>query len=187
MRILSILLVALLMTACSKSKPDEVVVLKTELGTIYIDVYEHETPLHASNFKRLASSGQLVGTYFHRVVPGFVIQGGDPNTKNDDRGDDGYGGIGERIPAEIGMKHLRGSVGMARDNNPTKASNGSQFYICLKNLPQLDGGYTVFGKVIKGMEVVDKIAALERDERDNPLESVHITATEVVPRNKLGF
>ncbi|NQV14793.1 peptidylprolyl isomerase [bacterium] len=155
--------------------------METSMGTIIIDVYETETPLHAANFKNLASVGELEGVYFHRVIPGFVVQGGDPLTRDDTtRLNDGQGGIGERIPAEIGQPHLRGSLGAARDNNPEKKSSGSQFYFCLAQLTQLDGGYTVFGKVVEGMDVVDQIAKLERDPRDNPLESVTIMKTSIV-------
>jgi len=178
------LTVLLILFGCSKKADipaDEYVKMETSLGTIIIDLYETETPLHAANFKHLASSGALEGTYFHRVIPGFVVQGGDPNTRdNDDRSDDGMGGIGDRLPAEIGQPHLRGTLGAARDNNPEKKSSGSQFYFCLARLAQLDGNYTVFGKVVEGMDVVDKIATLERDRADNPLESVTIDKTSLV-------
>jgi len=174
----TLLILLALMLGCSKketSPADEYVKMETSLGTIVIDLYEAETLLHAANFKKLAQEGAYEGIYFHRVIPGFVVQGGDPLTRdNDDRRDDGTGGIGERIPAEIGQPHLRGCLGAARDNNPKKESNGSQFYFCLARLAQLDGNYTVFGKVIDGMNVVDSIATLERDALDNPLEAVTI-------------
>jgi len=183
-RILIGLLLLAVMVACGKkdtTPEDEYVKMETSLGTIVIDLYEAETPLHAANFKKLATEGAYDGIYFHRVIPGFVVQGGDPNTRdNDDRQDDGMGGIGERIPAEIGQPHLRGTLGAARDNNPEKKSSGSQFYFCLARLAQLDGNYTVFGKVVEGMDVVDEIATLERDARDNPLQSVTITKTSLV-------
>ena len=97
------------------------------------------------------------------------------------------GGIGERIPAEIGQPHLRGTLGAARSGdsvNPEKMSNGSQFYFCLARLSRLDGNYTVFGKVVQGMDVVDEIATLERDPGDNPLESVTIDKTSIVPADE---
>jgi cyclophilin family peptidyl-prolyl cis-trans isomerase len=183
-RILITVLLLAVIVACGKKETvpeDTYVKMETTVGTIVIDLYEAETPLHAANFKQLSSEGSYDGIYFHRVIPGFVVQGGDPNTRdNDDRQDDGMGGIGERIPAEIGQPHLRGTLGAARDNNPEKKSSGSQFYFCLARLAQLDGNYTVFGKVVEGMDVVDEIATLERDARDNPLNSVKILSTELV-------
>jgi cyclophilin family peptidyl-prolyl cis-trans isomerase len=184
LKITTLLILLALLLGCSKkdtTPADEYVKMETSLGTIVIDLYEAETPLHAANFKKLAEEGAYEGIYFHRVIPGFVVQGGDPLTRdNDDRKDDGTGGIGERIPAEIGQPHLRGCLGAARDNNPEKKSNGSQFYFCLSRLAQLDGNYTVFGKVVDGMDVVDSIATLKRDARDNPLESVTILKTSIV-------
>ncbi len=184
MRSLLAVLVLAVMFSCSKEEKvpaDEYIKMETSLGTIYIDLFEAETPLHAANYKKLAEDGSLEGIYFHRVIPGFVVQGGDPLTRdNNTRQDDGTGSIGERIPAEIGQPHLRGALGAARDNNPEKKSNGSQFYFCLARLGQLDGNYTVFGTVVDGMDVVDKIAALERDPRDNPLESVIIQKTSMI-------
>jgi len=183
-RLLAMVLVLAVIFGCGKKETapeDEYVKMETTLGTIIIDLYEAETPLHAANFKNLASEGAYDGIYFHRVIPGFVVQGGDPNTRdNDDRQDDGMSGIGERIAAEIGQPHLRGTLGAARDNNPEKKSSGSQFYFCLARLAQLDGNYTVFGKVVEGMDIVDQIATLERDPRDNPLESVKIMKTSLV-------
>lgn len=181
--ILILLVLAGLMNCSKEAKApaDQYIKMETTMGTIIIDLFETETPLHAANYKKLAEDGSLEGIYFHRVIPGFVVQGGDPLTRdNDDRMDDGTGGIGERIPAEIGQPHLRGSLGAARDNNPEKKSSGSQFYFCLARLAQLDGNYTVFGKVVDGMDVVDSIATLERDQRDNPLEPVTIVKTSLV-------
>ena len=188
-RILAVVLMAAVMLGCSKKEKvpsDEYVKMETSMGTIYIDLYETETPLHAANFKKLAAEGAYDGIYFHRVIPGFVVQGGDPNTRNEIREDDGQGGIGERIPAEIGQPHLRGTLGAARDNNPEKKSSGSQFYFCLARLAQLDGNYTVFGTVLEGMDVVDQIATLERDPRDNPLQSVTILKTSIIDAEDLG-
>ncbi len=183
-KILFAFLIVAVMLACSKeakTPADEYIKMETSMGTIIIDLFEAEAPLHAANYKMLAENGSLEGIYFHRVIPGFVVQGGDPLTRdNTSRGDDGTGGIGERIPAEIGQPHLRGALGAARDGNPEKKSNGSQFYFCLARLTQLDGNYTVFGKVVQGMDVVDEIATLERDPGDNPLQSVTIVKTSMV-------
>ncbi len=167
-------------TEAGKLSTDSFVKMETNLGVIIIDLYETQTPLHAENFKKLATSNAFDSTYFHRVIPDFVVQGGDPLTReNTDRSDDGNGGLGETIKAEIGIPHLRASIGAARDNNPEKASSDSQFYICLKDLPNLDDNYTVFGTVLLGMEVVDKIATFETDERDNPIGAITIIHTEV--------
>ncbi len=185
-KIVLVLLVLAVMIGCSKEEKvpaDEYIKMETSKGTIIIDLYEAEAPLHAANYKKLAEEGSLEGIYFHRVMPGFVVQGGDPLTRdNQDKSDDGTGGIGERIPAEIGQPHLRGTVGAARtgQGNPDKLSSGSQFYFCLSRLSQLDGNYTVFGNVIQGMDVVDEIAKLECDPRDNPLEPVTILKTSMV-------
>ncbi len=148
------------------------VVIVTNLGEIEIELYMSETPKHAENFVKLVNNGFYVGTIFHRVVPGTLIQGGDPKSKDSDPNNDGTGGPGYKIDAEIKLPHLRGSIASARLSdkmNPEKQSNGSQFYICIRDLPQLDkAGYTVFGNVIRGMEVVEKIGRLKIDGRQRP-------------------
>jgi peptidyl-prolyl cis-trans isomerase B (cyclophilin B) len=150
---------------------EDVAVLKTSMGTIVFKFYEADAPKHVANFKKLASDKFYDGTTFHRVIPGFMIQGGDPNSKDDDRGNDGLGGSGTNIVAEFNsQKHLRGTVSMARANDPNSAS--SQFFICVKPTAFLDGKYSVFGQVLEGQDVVDKIVAVPRDSRDNPLEKV---------------
>lgn len=190
MRVLSVILGALCCTSLAfgcanqQSKSDstrqeeeELVVIQTNIGDIVIELFEEAAPKHAVNFRKLVREGFYDGTTFHRVIPGFVIQGGDPNSKDDDRSNDGTGGPGYTVDAEIGLKHARGSVAAARrpdQVNPQRASNGSQFYICLKDLSSLDGAYTVFGKVVEGMDVVDTIAAVPRDQRDNPVEKVEM-------------
>ena len=150
---------------------EDVAVLKTSMGTIVFKFYEKDAPKHVANFKKLANSGFYDGTTFHRVIPGFMIQGGDPNSKDADRSNDGLGGSGTNVPAEFNAnKHLRGTVSMARAQDPNSAS--SQFFICVKPTPFLDGQYSVFGQVLEGMDVVDKIVAVPRDARDNPLDKV---------------
>jgi cyclophilin family peptidyl-prolyl cis-trans isomerase len=148
------------------------VVIVTNLGEIEIELYMDQTPKHAENFVKLVNEGFYVGTTFHRVVPGTLIQGGDPRSKDSDPNNDGTGGPGYKIDAEIKLPHLRGTIAAARLSdqiNPQKQSNGSQFYICIRDLPQLDkAGYTVFGKVISGMETVDKIGKLKIDGRQRP-------------------
>ncbi|HEY3216659.1 MAG TPA: peptidylprolyl isomerase, partial [Candidatus Eisenbacteria bacterium] len=141
----------------------QAVVLETTQGVIVIELREKEAPLTTANFKKLVKSKFYDGTYFHRVIPRFMIQGGDPNTKDADSRNDGLGGPNYTIPAEIKLKHVRGAVATARlgdDANPSKASSGSQFFIDVADQPGLDaGGYTVFGQVISGMDAVDKIVA----------------------------
>src|SRR5262245_13618459 len=155
---------------------EEVAVIETSMGTIVVRFYDKDTPLTVANFKKLAKAGDYDGTTFHRVIPGFVIQGGDPNSKDSDRSNDGLGGPGYTVPAEIKHANKRGALATARlpdQVNPKRESSGSQFYICVADLPSLDrGGYTVFGEVLEGMDIVDKISQVKRDGRDNPLEPV---------------
>jgi cyclophilin family peptidyl-prolyl cis-trans isomerase len=145
----------------------QVAVLETVLGTIVIKFADQDAPKTVANFKKLVKQGFYDGTCFHRVIAGFMIQGGDPNSKDADPANDGIGGPGYTVPAEIKLKHLRGSVATARQGdqvNPARASSGSQFFIDVAAQPSLDqGGYTVFGEVIQGMDVVDKIVALAND------------------------
>jgi peptidyl-prolyl cis-trans isomerase B (cyclophilin B) len=149
----------------------EVAVIKTTLGTIVLEFFEEDAPKHVANFKKLIGEGFYDGITFHRVIPGFMIQAGDPLTKDDDRSNDGTGGPGYTIDAEFNSrKHLRGTLSMARKPDPNSA--GSQFFICLKPQPGLDGQYTIFGQVTEGMDMVDKIAEVQRDKRDNPLQKV---------------
>lgn len=170
---------------------DEVAVIETAFGEIVIEFFPLIAPLHAMNFKKLASAGYYDSTTFHRVIPGFVIQGGDIFSRDDNMYNDGTGGPGYTIQAEFGGKHLRGAVASARSAdqvNPEKRSNGSQFYICVQDQPYLDQmGYTVFGRVIKGMEVVDKIAQVRRNNRDRPIEDVIMRRVYMTTKGKLGL
>jgi cyclophilin family peptidyl-prolyl cis-trans isomerase len=153
------------------------VIMETSMGDMTIELDEKDAPQHVANFKKLVKSGFYEGTTFHRVIPGFMIQGGDPNSKDDDRSNDGVGGPGYTIPAEIKAKHELGSLAGARQGdqvNPERRSSGSQFYIVTGEASHLDGQYTVFGKVTKGYDVAQKIEKVKRDERDNPIEKVVI-------------
>ena len=124
-------------------------------------------PETVRNFSQLAKSGFYNGTLFHRIIPGFMIQGGDPNTKNSDKSTWGQGGPGYNLKAEFNTRsHLRGIVSMARATDPDSA--GSQFFIVTSNSTFLDRQYTVFGEVVEGMEVADKIVNLPRDGNDCP-------------------
>ncbi|MCS6989342.1 MAG: peptidylprolyl isomerase [Chloroherpetonaceae bacterium] len=150
-------------------------VIETSLGDITVELFD-DTPLHRDNFKKLVAEKYYDGTTFHRVIDGFMIQGGDPLSRDPSKRHlHGTGGPKERIPAEIKHKNKRGTLAAARDNNPAKASSGSQFYINVADndfldLPQY--GYTVFGRVIEGMDVADKISLVKRDARDNPIEPI---------------
>jgi peptidyl-prolyl cis-trans isomerase B (cyclophilin B) len=152
-------------------------IIKTKFGEIDVKFFPDVAPGHVENFVKLAKSGFYNGTTFHRVIPGFMIQGGDPNTKNPaKKAEYGSGGPGYTIKAEFNdQPHKRGILSMARTNDPDSA--GSQFFICVENSPFLDGKYTAFGEVVKGMGVADKIVNLPRDPRDNPLDRVEMTVT----------
>ncbi|RKY83708.1 peptidylprolyl isomerase [candidate division KSB1 bacterium] len=151
------------------------------MGTIEFKFYEKDAPNHCANFKKLANSGFYDGTTFHRVIPGFMIQGGDILSKDSDPYNDGTGGPGYTLKAEFNsIPHERGIVSMARRADPNSA--GSQFFICVATAPHLNGKYTVFGKVIKGMDVVDRIVNVKRDKRDRPLKDVRIIKARVVKK-----
>ena len=149
----------------------EVAVIQTTLGAMVLEFFEEDVPNHVANFKKLARERYYDGIYFHRVIPGFMIQAGCPLTRDDDRSNDGTGGPGYTIDAEFNHRpHKPGTLSMARQPDPNSA--GSQFFICHKAQPGLDGQYTVFGRVIDGMDVVDKIANAKRDKKDNPMEKI---------------
>ena len=154
----------------------QIAVIETNFGTIVIQLFPDVAPGHVENFVKLAQDGFYDGTTFHRVIPGFMIQGGDPNSKDDDRSNDGQGGPGYTIKAEFSDKpHKRGILSMARAQDPNSA--GSQFFIVVADSNFLDGQYTVFGEVIEGMEVADKIVNVEKDGNDNPREKVTMKVT----------
>ncbi len=148
-------------------------VIETSYGEIELKFFPDKAPNHVDNFIKLAKNGTYDGTIFHRVIPGFMIQGGDPNTKGQDFNSYGMGGPGHTVDAEFNdISHKRGIVSMARSADPNSA--GSQFFIVVKESTFLDNEYTVFGEVTKGMEVADKIVSLPRDSRDLPNERVEI-------------
>jgi len=142
-------------------------IIKTSFGNIKFNLMSDIAPETVRNFSQLAKSGFYNGTLFHRIIPGFMIQGGDPNTKNPDKSTWGQGGPGYNLKAEFNTRsHLRGIVSMARANDPDSA--GSQFFIVTSDSTFLDRQYTVFGEVVDGMEVADKIVNLPRDGNDCP-------------------
>ena len=166
-----VLLNTLLLTAVVSAQ--EIAVIETMFGNIEIQFFEDRAPGHVKNFKDLAKKGFYDGTIFHRVIPGFMIQGGDPNTKSDDRSNHGMGGPGYSIKAEFNdTPHKRGILSMARSQDPNSA--GSQFYIVVKDSAFLDGKYTAFGKVLSGMTVADQIVNAPRDRGDNPNERIEM-------------
>lgn len=154
-------------------------IIKTRMGEIEIAFFPDKAPKHVENFIALAKSGFYNGTIFHRVIPGFMIQGGDPNTKDLNKPETyGQGGPSHRLKAEFNeVPHRRGILSMARTSDPNSA--GSQFFIVVKDSNFLDGQYTVFGEVVRGMEVVDKIVSAPRNNRDLPTERVELTVVVV--------
>ena len=151
--------------------------IETNFGKISFKLIPELAPETVRNFEKLAKDGFYDGTLFHRVIPGFMIQGGDPNTKTDNKSSWGTGGPGYNIKAEFSSRsHLRGIVSMARSQDPNSA--GSQFFIVTSDSTFLDRQYTVFGEVTEGMDIADKIVNLERDGNDCPLEKtqmIHVT------------
>jgi len=148
--------------------------IETNLGKISFKLLPELAPETVRNFEKLSKDGFYDGTLFHRVIPGFMIQGGDPNTKTDNKGSWGMGGPGYNLKAEFSSRsHLRGIVSMARSQDPNSA--GSQFFIMHADNAGLDNQYTVFGEVIEGMDVVDKIANVKTENPDRPVEKVQMT------------
>ena len=192
--ITTFLAISIFIAGCgSKQKSKESVmdkdraVISTQFGDIVLEFFDDIAPKHVESFKLHAQNGYYNGTTFHRVIPGFMIQGGDPLTKSEDRSRHGTGGnaakyfgIGTEsdesswdLPAEFSATpHARGILSMARSNNPD--SGGSQFFICVADARFLDNQYTVFGKVVSGMDVVDAIVSAPRDARDNPDDRIEM-------------
>jgi len=204
-KILILSLTALFFMSCNAQ--ETLLTIETTEGNITVKLYD-ETPLHRDNFLNLATTGYYDGVIFHRVISNFMIQTGDPDSKNPEPGRMyGSGGPAERIPAEFVAEkyHKKGALAAARDGNPAKASSGSQFYIVqgqvcpsetlaqmaqqrgkafsaeqikdyttIGGSPWLDGDYTVFGEVVEGLEIVDKIAAVQKDGYDRPIEDIFI-------------
>ena len=165
----------------------EIAVISTKFGDIKLEFFDEIAPKHVESFKLHAQNGYYDGTIFHRVIPGFMIQGGDPLSKSEDKSRHGTGGnaakyfgIGDEnsestwdLPAEFSATpHERGILSMARSQNPD--SGGSQFFICVADARFLDNQYTVFGKVVSGMDVVDSIVNTPRDARDNPDDRIEM-------------
>ncbi len=157
-------------------------VIETRLGEIELELLSEKAPGHVKNFLDLTRKGFYDGSTFHRVIPGFMIQGGDPNTKDASasRAHHGTGGPGYTIKAEFNdTSHKRGVVSMARAQDPDSA--GSQFFICVADATFLDRQYSAFGRVVRGMEVADQIVAAPRDNRDNPNQRIEMKVRLVEP------
>lgn len=191
-----------LTTSCG-GEENQYALIETEYGNMKVKLY-NETPQHRDNFVKLVKEKYYDDLLFHRVISGFMIQGGDPNSRNAPADTPlGAGGPGYQIPAEIGQPHIKGALAAARTNNPEKASSGSQFYLVqgtaqdersLSNLagqkgmtytpeqikqytehggtPQLDNEYTVYGMVVEGLDVIDKIAAVQTGQGNRPVQDV---------------
>jgi len=162
----------------SDERPSKATITVSSQGETWGDVtlrfYPEVAPNHVNNFCQLAKTRFYDGTTFHRVIPGFMIQGGDPNSKSANRSTHGMGGPGYRVNAEFNDKpHKRGVLSMARAQDPNSA--GSQFFICVADASFLNGQYTAFGEVESGMEVVDRVVNAKRDSNDNPYERIEMT------------
>jgi peptidyl-prolyl cis-trans isomerase B (cyclophilin B) len=156
-----------------KKMSETTATIETKFGNIEIKFFPEVAPGHVNNFIELAKKGFYDGTIFHRVIPKFMIQGGDPNSKNSDKSTHGMGGPGYTIKAEFNDKpHKRGTLSMARSQNPDSA--GSQFFICVADASFLNKQYTAFGEVVTGMDVADKIVSQQRDKNDNPMERIEM-------------
>ena len=193
-----LILITLIGVSIMCCNPKEVVgIISTNKGDIILEFYPDIAPKHVESFMRHVENGYYDGTTFHRVIPGFMIQGGDPNSKSEDRGMHGMGGyagmfygIGDEnnseswmLPAEFSSTpHNRGILSMARAQSPNSA--GSQFFICVADAHFLDNNYTVFGKVLKGMDVADQIVNSSRDKGDNPLERIEMNI-KIVPKSSV--
>jgi peptidyl-prolyl cis-trans isomerase B (cyclophilin B) len=163
---------------------------RKDVRQVVIGLYDDAAPVTVANFKELAARRFYRGIRFHRVFPNTLVQTGDPITRlhlfaarRPLRA--GTGGPGYTLPAEIRAKHTRGAVAMAsipNTTNPAKASNGSQFYICLEPSPELDGKFTVFGEVLEGLDLLDQISNMPADSNDFPLQNIFIRSIEIQPR-----
>lgn len=145
---------------------EEIAILQTNLGRIVLRFLEDKAPNHVARFKENVRSGGYDGTKFHRVIPGFMVQGGDPYSKTGE-GPVGTGGLGTPLKAEFNdTKHTRGILSAARSSDPNSAR--SQFFLMVADSPHLDGQYSAYGEVVEGMDVVDKIVNLPRNRQDRP-------------------
>lgn len=163
---------------------------ETQPKQVVIGFHEKEAPETVANFKKLAGKKFYNGQTFHRVLPRTMVQTGDPLSRKKSRDEVGTGGPGYTLIPEIRRKHTAGSVVMGRlpdRTNPGRRSSGSQFYVTLKAMPELDGQYTVFGQVLSGMEVLERVSLQPTDTNDNPVSRVVIKSIKIVPKEEAGI
>ena len=161
---------------------EEVAVIKTNMGEMVLEFWPDVAPKHVENFKKLAREGFYDGTAFHRVLKGFMIQGGCPNSKKGARGTPGTGDPGYKVKAEFNKKsHVRGVLSMARASHPDTA--GCQFFICHGDAKFLDGQYTAFGQLVAGDDVLERIANVptQGSERSTPIDRIEVTSVTIIP------
>lgn len=185
------LVFASLIGASAAAVGPEVAVLEIQFGKdkqtqqVVLGLYDTAAPLTVANFKELVGKKFYNGMRFHRVFPGTLVQTGDPKSRRGDSDRSGTGGPGYTVPAELGGKNLRGTVAMSRLGdtvNPSRASNGSQFFVSLTPMPKLDGKYTVFGEVLEGLDVLEGISNQQTDSNDFPLAKIIIKSITIQPR-----
>ena len=182
---------AALAGAAAATVGPEVAVMQIKVGKerqfqqVVIGLYDDAAPQTVANFKELCRKRFYNGMRFHRAFPSTLVQTGDPKSRHGVADQSGTGGPGYTIPAELGRNHVRGTVAMSRLAdlvNPSKASNGSQFYVCLTPMPKLNGKYTVFGEVLEGLDVLDFISNQPTDSNDFPLAKIVIKSITIQPR-----
>jgi cyclophilin family peptidyl-prolyl cis-trans isomerase len=189
-----LLLLACALAAAPALRADDIALMKVIVARgqapqqLALEFYEADAPATVANFKKLAKKKFYDGLTFHRVFPHILVQTGDPLSRKKDRTRVGTGGPGWTLPPEIRRRHTKGAVAAARlpdKINPSRVSNGSQFFICLQANPSYDGQYTVFGRVLQGMETLDAISTRPADSNDNPVERVVIKSLRLIPRTEL--
>ena len=200
-RVLGLILLTLLAIGVlfmTYEKENDVAVISTNFGDMIVEFYPDIAPMHVDSFVALVNEEYFDGTTFHRVIPGFMIQGGDPNSRNENKATHGTGGragkffgIGNEedpstwlIPQEFNdTPHVKGILSMARTNDHNSAS--SQFFICHDNASFLDNNYTVFGKVVQGLDIIDEIVNVAKDQNDNPLDRVEMLSVRIAKRSEV--
>lgn len=192
MKILTLAFAALCLGGIVRADDCALVTLKLgkdkQLQRFAFELYEADAPATVENFKKLARKGFYKGCEIHRAFPHLLVQMGDPLTRKKDRHKVGTGGPGYSLPPEIRRKHLAGAVAAARlpdKINPSRVSNGSQFFVCLAPMPAYDGQYTVFGNVLWGLEALDAISTRPVDSNDYPVERIRIVSVKILPREQL--
>lgn len=186
----------LLILSAVASKAEDVAVMNLLLPKeeapqqVIIAFYENDAPATVANFKKLARKKFYNGQSFHRVFANTLVQAGDPLSRKKNREKVGTGGPGYTLAPEIGRKHVAGAVAMGRlpdKTNPGRLSSGSQFYVTLKPMPEFDGKYTVFGKVVSGLDVLQRVSQQRTDTNDNPVDPVRIKSVKIMPGEKAGL